>query len=338
MEDPVRICAAHGTFPPIMRALRRATRATFQGRRWIERTRSVGTAGSIGRRLARVASQTSPPSEPVQPAPLPPREPVQRWRLVLARSAVEPDQAQRSQQAAWEAALVGSGLPVAGMDGPRARPRFASAAPLAAAVPGEGELVDIWLIERLPRWRVREALAGVLPPGHTLVDVQGVWLGEAPLPGRVLASVYRAFLGPGVDADAVRVAAEALSGAASLPRERRKGETTVAYDLRPFVESIEVTDAADAEASRSQPAVGPGNAAVVLRMTLRHDPEKGVGRPEELLAALEERAGFPLEARGLVRERLVLADPAAPVEPPRTRGPRPRPGAASPRPVRGPRR
>jgi hypothetical protein len=251
---------------------------------------------------------------------------------------MEPDQAQRSQHAAWEAALAGSGLPVAGMDGPRARPRFASAAPLAATVPGEGELVDVWLIERLPRWRVREALVGVLPPGHTLVDVQDVWLGEPPLPGRVFASVYRVVLGSGVDADAVRAAADALCGAASLPRERRKGESTVAYDLRPFVESIEVADAADSEASRPRPGVGPWSAAVVLRMTLRHDPEKGVGRPEELLAAIEERAGFRLEARKLVRERLVLADPPIPRDPPGPRGPRPRPGAENPGPVRGPRR
>lgn len=310
-----------------MLGLRRATEATFHCLSRTERSRSIGTAGSIGGRLARVSSHPSPPADAVQPGPPAPREPVQRWRLVLARSAVEPDQAQRSQQAAWEAALVGSGLPVAGLDGPRARPRFASAAPLAAAVPGEGELVDVWLVERLPRWRVREALAGALPPGHTLVDVQDVWLGEAPLPGRVFASVYRAALGPGVDADAVRSAAEALCAAASLPRERRKGEATVAYDLRPFVESIEVAD-----------ATGPGVEAVVIRMTLRHDPEKGVGRPEELLAALEERAAFPLDARGMVRERLVLADPAIPVEPPRTRGPRPRPGTEGPKPARGARR
>lgn len=321
-----------------MRGLRRATGATLHRRGRIERTRSIGTAGSIGRRLARVTSHPSPPGEPVQPPQRPPREPVQRWRLILARSAVEPDQVQRSQQAAWEAALAGSGLPVAGMDGPRARPRFASAAPLAAVVPGERELVDIWLIERLPRWRVREALGGLLPSGHTLVDLQDVWLGEAPLPGRVSASVYRAVLGPGVDAKAVRAVAAALCATTSLPRERQKGESTVAYDLRPFVEAIEVTDAADSEAAGSSPGAGPGRGAAILRMTLRHDPEKGVGRPEELLAALEERAGFRLEARGLVRERLVLADPPIPGDPPGPRGPRPRPGAENPRPVRGPRR
>jgi hypothetical protein len=49
-----------------------------------------------------------------------------------------------------------------------------------------------------------------------------------------------------------------------------------------------------------------------VTMTLRHDPEKGVGRPEEVLAALGERVGTALGTASLVRERLVLADPPAP--------------------------
>ena len=213
---------------------------------------------------------------------------------------------------------MASGLPVAGLDGPRARPRFAVAAPLGATIPGEAELLDVWLTERLPRWRVREALAATLPPGHALVDTYDVWLGEAPLPGRVSASVYRAALEPVADAAAVRRAAVALLAETALPRTRRKGEATVAYDLRPFIEAIDV-EGGDA---------APGAAAtMIVRMTLRHDPERGVGRPDELLAALSERSGVGLVTRSLVRERLVLATPPSPEAPaPRARGPRPRPG------------
>ncbi len=190
---------------------------------------------------------------------------------------------------------------MAGLDGPRGRPRFAAAAPLAAAIPGEAELLDVWLTQRLPRWRVREALTAVLPPGHSMVDVYDVWLGEAPLPGRVTASVYRAGLPPDADLVAVRGAARTLCAAVTLPRVRRKGEATIAYDLRPFVEAIEVADLV------TVPDGAPTVPGPILRMTLRHDPEKGVGRPEELLAALEEQVGFPLGVRSLVRERLVLA-------------------------------
>jgi hypothetical protein len=250
-----------------------------------------------------------------------PREAVQRWRLVLAREALV-DAAQREQQSSWETALAASGLPVAGLDAPKARPRFAHGAPLGAAIPGEAELVDVYLADRLPAWRVREALLAVIPAAWHLVDLYDVWLGEAALPGRVVASVYRATLAPrGADAEAPLADVDALSAAArrlldapALPRERLKGETAIAYDLRPFLDDVEVARLADG--------------AVTITMTLRHDPEKGVGRPDEVLAALGEAAGVSLAPASLVRERLVLGD--AVTQPPSQarRGPRPRPGDA----------
>ncbi len=235
------------------------------------------------------------------------REPMQRWRLVLARDPIEPA-AQREQVTAWEEALAGSGLPVAGLDAVRPRPRFAIAAPLAAGIPGEAELLDVWLVERLPSWRVRESMQVCVPRSWHLVDVYDVWLGEPALPGRVAASVYRASLAPGsVSVSRLVAAGRDLLGASELPRERPKGETTVAYDLRPFLDDL------NAEES-------PEDGSVVVRMTLRHDPEKGVGRPAEALAALGERIGSVLEPVSLVRERLVLGEPPPPPPvPPRRR-------------------
>ncbi|HYO42621.1 MAG TPA: TIGR03936 family radical SAM-associated protein [Candidatus Limnocylindrales bacterium] len=256
----------------------------------------------------------------VLPAPIPvlPRDAVQRWRLVLARDAISPDGAGREQVSSWETALARCGLPVAGLDAAKPRPRFAPAAPLAAGVPGEAELIDVWLVERAPAWRVREAITAVLPSGWRLVDLYDVWLGEAALPGRVAASVYRATIAAGsVDAAAVREAASGLLAQPTLLRERQKGERTIAYDLRPFLDGIEVAD-------------GP-EGAVVVTMTLRHDPEKGVGRPEELLASLGERAGTALAPSSLVRERLVLGDPPPPPPPaPRRRPPGARVGGQRP--------
>ena len=45
----------------------------------------------------------------------------------------------------------------------------------------------------------------------------------------------------------------------------------------------------------------------MVRIRVRHDPERGVGRPEEVLAALAERMGVELAFSELVRERIVLA-------------------------------
>ena len=253
-----------------------------------------------------------------------PREAVQRWRLVLARGPIPPEAAQREQLAAWEHALAASGLPVAGLDAAKARPRFALAAPLGASIPGEAELADVWLVERLAAWRVREALAASMPSGWRLVDVYDVWLGEAALPGRVVASVYRATLPVGA-ADTLRLqeAASRLLATDSLPRERRKGETVIAYDLRPFLDDL---------------VVEGSDAGTVVRMTLRHDPEKGVGRPEEVLAALGERTGGALPPATVTRACLVLGEPPAPPPAaPRRRpagrvpgGPARRPGPGAP--------
>lgn len=265
------------------------------------------TAGFIGGRLTPV--NPAPDGSKVLPEvpPRAPREPVQRWRLVLARDPVTPDAAQREQLAAWEAAFAGCGLPIAGLDAPKPRPRFVIAAPLAATIPGEGELLDVWLVERHPAWRVREAFGAHLPAGWRLVDAYDVWLGEAALPGRVVASVYRAAFEPGsVAAPRLADATAVLLAADSLPRERRKGDSVIAYDLRPFVTNVEVAGS---------------DGATVVRMTLRHDPEKGVGRPGELLAALGEAAGVSLTATSIVRERLVLGDPPAPPPPAARRRP-----------------
>jgi hypothetical protein len=238
---------------------------------------------------------------------------VQRWRVVLAREAIRPE-AQREQVPAWEAALTGSGLPVAGLDAAKARPRFAVAAPLAASIPGEAELLDVWLVERLPAWRVREAQLACVPPAWHLVEVYDVWLGEPALPGRVVASAYRASLAPGsVPVSRLAAASDELLAASGLPRERAKGDTMVAYDLRPFLDDLEVTASAR-------------DGSVVIRMTLRHDPEKGIGRPEEVLAALGDRVGTTLVPVLIVRERLVLAEPSPPPPAP----PRRRPGRRAP--------
>ena len=261
---------------------------------------------------------------PERPAPSAAREAVQRWRLVIARGPLEADAGQREQLVAWEHALAGSGLPVAGLDAHPPRPRFAMAAPLSPSIPGEAELVDLWLTERVPAWQVREAIAASLPPAHRLIEAYDVWPGAPALPGQVVASVYRATATTeDVDPAALAAASEAILGSATLERERAKGGATVRYDLRPFIDAL---------------AVEASSGTVTLRMTLRHDPERGIGRPDEVLAALADRMdGNALEMTMLVRETLVLAPPPVPLpSTPRNRGPRRSGQAATP--VRRPRK
>ena len=246
-----------------------------------------------------------------------PAEARQRWRLVYARSESAPHLAQSDQQSAWEAALLASGLPVVGQDLEPPRPRIAFAAPLGVGLPAERELADLFLAERLPVAGVRSALEATLPEGHRLVELHDVWLGEAALPGLVVAADYRADVRVGAAADGgeapvgasgvVAEAARRLLTASSLPRTRDKGGQRVAYDLRPLLADISVIEVPGSTPDDLAGPVASERSLVQLRIRVRYDPERGVGRPEEVLAALAAIAGVELAFEALVRERVILA-------------------------------
>lgn len=218
----------------------------------------------------------------------------QRWRLVLARSADAPGLAGRELVDAWEIAMEGSGLPLHRPPG-RARGRVAFGAPLPVGMAAERELADIFLTKLVPAWQVREGLTGCVPQGWRLIDVYDVWIGVAPLAGQVAAADYRIDLGA-VDAAIVTVAATAMLGAGELPRERQKGTEVVTYDLRPLIADVVVATA---------------GSSVIVQARTRFDPVRGTGRPEEVIAALEDLCGTPLSVASIVRERLLLADELA---------------------------
>jgi len=238
--------------------------------------------------------------DPVSSATVP-AEPRQRWRVVFRRRSDAPPLAQREQLAAWEAALARGELRLAGLDLPAPRPRIVFGAPLGAGIAAERELLDLFLVERLTVAEARRRLLGSLPAGHELVDLHDVWLPAPPLSGQVAAADYRLEieLEDGSAPDPVRLSAACarLLGAATLPRTREKGGRPISYDLRPLVADIRI---------RSTPPGGPP--ALIART--RFHPERGVGRPEEVLAVLSELAGLPFVARLIVRERLVLAEDA----------------------------
>ena len=228
-------------------------------------------------------------NEAPAPSPPPRSEPRQRWRLTFARTADADAEmaAGREYFAQWESVLAESGLAVATTDAGRFR--FALAAPLPARTAGRAELADLWLTERLAAWQVRAALEAVLPLGHELVGLEDVWLGAPALAGRVAAADYLVRLSGAVDARAISSAADRLLAADRLPRERTKGGAVKSYDLRPLIISITT-------AEESAPDGDGGG--VIVRVRTRIHPELGSGRPEEVVAALADELGVPLEARG----------------------------------------
>ena len=197
----------------------------------------------------------------------------QRWRVVFRRDAAASQLGGRDLQAAVEANLAASGLPIAG--------RTQMAAGLPSGLAAERELLDVILTERWPVARARPALGEALPDGHELVDCHDVWLGEPALAAQARSADYRIVLDAEESAARLRAAAAALMSSNHIQRTRLKGDRTVEYDLRPLLEAIDIEDD------------GP---PVVLRVRVRIDQERGPGRPDEVVAALgnagSERLGI----------------------------------------------
>ncbi len=213
----------------------------------------------------------------------------QRWRIAFARGEPILDLGPSALSALWEEAFGRAGLPVALSQGRNPRPKLAPAAPLPAGMPAEHELLDAILSARVPRSTVRSSLTAVLPAGLGLVDLFDVWTGAPALTAALAAADYRvAIAGPpaAIPADGCT----RLLAARALPRERVKGEgKVVRYDLRPLILGLEV-------------------AGDDLRMRLRHEQERGIGRPDEVLLALAEAIGTPVETGIVIRERLWTVD------------------------------
>lgn len=190
-----------------------------------------------------------------------------------------------------------TGLPVAGLDADPPRPRLLHGPPLADGMAGERELIDIILVERLSIAEVRARLVPHLPPGIALVDLHDVWLGGPSIAADATGAVYRVEIAGPIDEPVLRTAADGLIEASTLPRSRPKGDRSVDYDLRPLLRDIVVV-------AGEPPA---------LEIEVRFSPSLGVGRPEEVVAALAERLGSPLSVLKTARLRLVLAgDEVAP--------------------------
>ncbi len=235
---------------------------------------------------------------------LPGQEPRQRWRLVIRRRADADQVAQAEWQASWEGALARSGLPIAWTSTKAPKPRFVAALPLPVGLASEGELADLFLVRRLARWQIREALEPTMPAGHEVVDCHDVWLGAPSLPGQVVAAEYLALVpGSSADREQVAIAIAGILAADRIDRRRERGERVIDYDLRPQVLALELAGGG-VEAPVPRPSLGE----VAIRMRLRHDPERGPGRPEEVVREIGDRVGHELDTTSVVRTRVLLAD------------------------------
>ncbi|HKG56488.1 MAG TPA: TIGR03936 family radical SAM-associated protein [Candidatus Limnocylindrales bacterium] len=240
----------------------------------------------------RTEQPKAPPDEAATVAERAPREPRQRWRLTFRRLPEAPAIPHREIADAWMMRLAEAGLPLPRTEGSRQRPALTFAAPLPLGMPVEADLADLYLADRCRAWDVRDRLAAASPGGIEVLELHDVWLGSPALSAIAAAADYRIELG-GYAPEGLKVAAAELIAAPSVIRRRQKGNGTVDYDLRPLLESIDLV------ADRGAP---------LLRVRTRINPERGAGRPEEVLAALADVLGRPVQATSTVRERILTTD------------------------------
>lgn len=207
----------------------------------------------------------------------------------------------RDVVAAWESGLLGSGLPVSLSETATPRPRITFAAQTPVGMLAERELIDVVLTELRRIHDVRAMVEAGAPAGYRLVDLYDVWLSSPTLASLVTAGDYRATVeadegqpGAGPSAADVRAGIDALLVADRVAVVRTKGQGAVTIDIRPHIHGLSL--------------VGGGPGPLQLSMRLRLGGEGGVGRPDEVVAALGAQSGRRLTARDVSRQRIVLAD------------------------------
>lgn len=198
---------------------------------------------------------------------------------------------QRELIASWEKAVSDAGLCLAYSEGKRKTAQISMAAPLPQGVTSDGELVEIYLSERVEPADALRAVSSRFPPGVEPLTVEEIGVSAPSLQSQLRWAVYEVEI-PGYDESKVRAAVEELMAADTLPAEYRRETRVRQYDLRPLVLELAVQ--------------GSREGRTVLSMRLRAEPEM-TGRADQVIMAM----GLPERAR-IHRLALHTADvPAA---------------------------
>jgi radical SAM-linked protein len=211
----------------------------------------------------------------------------QRWRLVFARDEEARYLSHLDATHLWDRAFRRGAIPVATTEGFSPRPRLIFAAPLPLGMLAEHDLADLYLAERLTLPDLRHRLEVGMPRGYRVVDLHDEWLGAPALAPQLVAADYRMTV-LGVAELPLALAVGALLAADRLPRQKRREEKPITYDLRPLLLGLVARETTDAirdltgGAADDEPAAG-------LWMRLRNTQDEGSGRAEEVVAALAEQ-------------------------------------------------
>jgi radical SAM-linked protein len=211
----------------------------------------------------------------------------QRWRLVFARDEDARYLSHLDATHLWDRAFRRGEIPVATSEGFSPRPRLIFAAPLPLGMLAEHELADLYLAEKLTIAELRRRLEMGMPRGYSVVDMHDVWLGAPALATELAAADYRMTV-LGIERSRLAAAAAELLAADKLPRQKRREDRPVIYDLRPLLLDLAVRESTEVVGQLAGSGAAQA-AAAGLWMRLRNTQDEGSGRAEEVVSALAER-------------------------------------------------
>ncbi len=213
---------------------------------------------------------------------------VQRLRVTFARGEEVKYITHLDVMRFWERALRRAAIPLAYSQGFSPSPRLALAAPLPVGVTSSGEIMDVYLTQRVTPGHFIKAVSREVTPGIAVLEVREVGLGLPSLQSQVRWSEYEVDVLSDRSLGEVRQAVDDLLAAESVPWQHQREREVRRYDLRPLVQDVRVETLDDGRCT--------------LSMRLRTDSQ-GSGRAEQVVAAL----GFPTPGR-IHRRRLILEE------------------------------
>jgi radical SAM-linked protein len=195
----------------------------------------------------------------------------------------------------WERALRRAAIPLAYSEGYSPTPRISLAAPLPVGVTSSGELMDVYLSQRVTPYHFIKAVSEQLPAGMAIGEVREVGLGLPSLQSQVRWSEYQVDVPSERSGEEVQEALAQLLAAESLSWQHQRDKEMRRYDLRALVHDLWLESVGDGLCS--------------LGMRLRTDSQ-GSGRAEQVAAAL----GFSEPPLRIHRRRLILEETSPAVQ------------------------
>lgn len=212
----------------------------------------------------------------------------QRLRLRYAVGEAAAGRSQRDLLNAWGEAAKAAGLPISYSTGKKPAPQISVGALLPQGVTGSGELMDVFLDERIDPKEALERLRPQAPEGITLLDVEEVGPSTESLQQRLRWAEYEVEIPAAkLERSDVEQAIDRLLSSVTWPAQHRREKKTRKYDLRPLVLDVSVE--------------GQRDGCLVLKMALRAGQDQNA-RADQVLREL----GLP-EAQRVHRTALHLS-------------------------------